>query len=72
MSEHTVQEHNATTGEITIRPMTDQELQVFESDKIEALADKTKAEQAQMSKEAAQAKLADLGLTTDDLKALGL
>jgi membrane protein involved in colicin uptake len=45
-------------------------------DKLAALekeaADKLAEEKAKTAKEAAQAKLAALGLTTDDLKALGL
>jgi mannose-1-phosphate guanylyltransferase len=67
---------NALTGETIEREMTDQEQadrnaflaeirQQEEAAAVEALA-------AMAAKEAAQAKLAALGLTTDDLKALGL
>ena len=67
-----VQEHNATTGEVTIRPMTAEEIAQAELDRasIEALKEAQIA--ADLAREAAQAKLAALGLTTDDLKALGL
>jgi hypothetical protein len=68
----TVQEHNATTGEVVVRPMTDEEIAQAELDRasIEALKEAQIA--ADLAKETAQAKLAALGLTTDDLKALGL
>jgi hypothetical protein len=63
---------NATTGEEIEREMNAQELAVYEKDlentalKAEASAEKAAA------KAAAEAKLAALGLTTEDLKALGL
>ena len=64
--------HNGLTNEVTERPMTESEYQAF-LESVE-LAEKNKAdrEQAQAKKAAAEAKLAALGLTTDDLKALGL
>ena len=58
-------------GEI-VRDMTDAEIAQYElaSDDV---ATRAKAEaDAKAAKDAAQAKLAALGLTTDDLKALGL
>lgn len=64
--------YNHATGETIVREMNAEELAEHEA-KLEAVkqaeADKTKAE---TDKEAAQAKLAALGLTADDLKALGL
>ncbi len=68
----TVQEHNATTGEITVREMTEEEIEQFEADKAAIEAKRAAVAAAELAKEAAQAKLAALGLTTDDLKALGL
>jgi hypothetical protein len=68
----TVQEHNATTGEVIIREMTEQELIQAEIDKAADLADKAAYETAQMAKESAQSKLAALGLTADELNAIGL
>ena len=65
-------EINATTGEEILRDMTVDEQKSYDmlmsaqkaKDATEAQADTAKAE--------AQAKLQALGLTTDDLKALGL
>ena len=63
---------NATTGEEIEREMNAEELAIYERD---LLAEQIQAQvlaDAQAAKAAAQAKLATLGLTTDDLKALGL
>ena len=62
---NTIKIHNAQTGEIIEREMNAEELSKLE---VEAIA---KAEAAAV-KAAAEAKLAALGLTADDLKALGL
>ena len=65
-------EHNIETGEVVERDMTADELAQWELDKAEAaLKAQAEAEKA-ASKAAAEAKLAALGLTADDLKALGL
>ena len=63
---------NTETGEETIREMTDAELAQFAKDKADDEARKAEAEAAAQAKAAAEAKLAALGLTTEDLKALGL
>jgi hypothetical protein len=67
-----VQDHNATTGEIITREMTDAEFAQYQKD-IEAgekrVLDQQKAAAVKL---AAQAKLEALGLTVDDLAALGL
>ena len=60
---------NATTGEQTIVPMTDEELAI---DAATIAASKAECEKMEADKAAATAKLAALGLTADDLKALGL
>ena len=64
------------TGETIVREMTADEQAIRDkevSDWLEIQAEKEQVAQiAQAAKEAAQAKLAALGLTTDDLKALGL
>ena len=57
--------HNITTDEIVNREMTDTEFAQYEADQAAQV-------EADAAKAAAQAKLAALGLTTDDLKALGL
>lgn len=64
--------HNLETNEIIDREMNDEEFAQWEKDQ---LNDKTKIQaetQAAAKKAAAEAKLAALGLTADDLKALGL
>jgi hypothetical protein len=64
------------TQENIVREMTNEEQAIRNkevADWLEAKAIKeAELEQAEAAKEAAQAKLAALGLTTDDLKALGL
>ena len=65
---------DALTGEETIteRDETDQEI-AYRLELEKEIADNLAAkEQADIAREAAQAKLAALGLTTEDLKALGL
>lgn len=72
MSNPTIRIHDLATGEVIDREMTNAEFeeykaqQVIDAEAAQAIAN------AQAAKEAAQAKLAALGLTVDDLKALGL
>lgn len=68
MSELTITEHNVETGEIITRVLTNKEIKEMESEKIKSEKSRQEAEAA---KAAAEAKLAKLGLTSDDLKALG-
>ena len=63
--------HDADGNE-TQRPMNDEEYAQFLIDNEAAKAKDLAEKNAQAAKEAAEAKLAQLGLTTDDLKALGL
>jgi hypothetical protein len=64
--------YDHTTGETLVREMTADELADYESGlEVTAKAAAAKA-QAAADKAAAEAKLAALGLTPDDLKALGL
>ena len=65
---------DATTGETTDieREMTAMEIKSYQDAQAAAKANATRKEEADTAKAAAQAKLAALGLTTDDLKALGL
>jgi hypothetical protein len=60
--------HNVETGEIAEIELTEQEIAELNDDG--GIAAKKQAEA--LAKEAAEAKLAALGLTADDLKALGL
>ena len=64
--------HNVDTDEVIDREMNDEEFAQWE---IDVAADKARVaaiEKEAINQETAQSKLAALGLTTDDLKALGL
>ncbi len=69
-------EHNVATGEIIEIELTAGEIKQFNKDKAEADAKETalraEAEAKAQAKATAEGKLAALGLTTDDLRALGL
>ena len=58
------------TGEVLDREMTDEELKVRELDLIESVAQELKRNTAQNAKTSAQAKLAALGLTPDEVTAI--
>ena len=64
--------HNIETNEIIVREMNDAELAQFEQDGLDYEQEKLAVAEAKTKKAAAEAKLAALGLTADDLKALGL
>ena len=72
----TIKIHNATTNEVIEREMNDEELKQYKNDEalekerieLQAISEAEKA----AAKSAAEAKLEALGLTADDLKALGL
>jgi regulator of protease activity HflC (stomatin/prohibitin superfamily) len=68
--------YNHDTGEQVVREMTNEEQAIRDkevADWLEAKAIKeAELAQAEAAKAAAEAKLAALGLTADDLKALGL
>ena len=55
-----------------VREMTDEEFAVYENTQANTLARKAEEEAKAAAKAAAQAKLAALGLTVEDLQALGL
>jgi hypothetical protein len=63
--------HDADGNE-TIRPMNDEEYAQFSIDNEAAKAKEAAEKTAIETKAAAEGKLAALGLTADDLKALGL
>lgn len=63
---------NAETGDEIEREMNATELAQWNADKAESLAKEEAKAQENAAKNAAQTKLAALGLTADDLKALGL
>jgi hypothetical protein len=63
---------NAETGEEIIRDANAQELAQMKIDVANSKAEKAEAEAKAQAKATAEGKLAALGLTTDDLRALGL
>ena len=63
---------NIATGETTERPYTAAEIAEAKAEQAEAAKRLEAMNKADADKAAAQAKLAALGLTADDLKALGL
>jgi len=64
--------HNVDTGEIIDREMNAQELAQLEADKAKAAIKAQELAEAEAKRLSALAKLVALGLTTDDLTALGL
>jgi hypothetical protein len=67
-------EINCTTGEVTERPLTADEIAANEASAAQAEADRTAAEAEAAAKAeakaSAEAKLAALGLTTEEISAL--
>ena len=63
---------NATTGEQIVRDMTDDEQMAYEANLNSYRQRLAKEELEAAAKIAAQAKLAALGLTVEDLQALGI
>jgi hypothetical protein len=59
-------------GEFIDREMNDAEFAQYEIDQAADIARRAEAEAKAQAKVAAESKLAALGLTTDDLRALGL
>ena len=64
--------HNVQTNEIETREMNDEEFSAYEILLANAKAEAEAKTLAETAKATAQAKLEALGLTADDLKALGL
>jgi len=67
-----IKEYNCETGEEIIRDATSAEIAQMAIDAENAAARQAEAEARAQAKAAAEGKLAALGLTTDDLRALGL
>ncbi len=72
MSKPQVKIVNTQTGEEIVRDANAEELAQMEIDAAHYAADLVAKAEAEAKKAAAEAKLAALGLTADDLKALGL
>jgi hypothetical protein len=67
-----ITEYDHLTQETIIRDATSEEIEQREIDNANAEARKAEAEAKATAKTTAEGKLAALGLTTDDLRALGL
>jgi hypothetical protein len=67
-----IYEHNVESNTAELREMNADEIKAWEKHQENEELYLQKQAKAAIAKEAAQAKLAALGLTTDDLKALGL
>ena len=72
MTKPMIRIHDVTTDEVVDREMTDAEFEAYKAQQAIDAAELEALAQAEAAKETAQAKLEALGLTTDDLKALGL
>jgi hypothetical protein len=72
MSRPMVRIHNTETNEVIDREMTNAEFKVYEADQAAQAIKVAEAQAKAQAKAQAEAKLAALGLTTDDLRALGL
>ena len=72
MTKPMIRIHNIETDKVIDREMTDAEFAQYEIDKINAEARAVQAQERIDARTAAQAKLAALGLTVEDLQALGL
>lgn len=72
MSRPIVKTHNTQTNEIVEREMNDAEFEQYKLDQAQGLQRIAEAEAKAAAKATAEAKLAALGLTTEDLKSLGL
>jgi len=64
--------HDLKSNEVIDREMNDFEFAQYQANQAQAEAEKAEAEAKAQAKAAAQAKLEALGLTVDDLTALGL
>jgi len=72
MTKPQVKEYNCETQEEIVRDATVAEIAQMAKDNAEADARQADAEAKAQAKATAEGKLAALGLTTDDLRALGL
>jgi hypothetical protein len=72
MSRPTVRIHNIETDQIIDREMNDDEFKAYKANQELEIQRLAEAEAKAQSKATAEGKLAALGLTTDDLRALGL
>ena len=69
---YTITDHDSITKETVERKANADEIAQIEALQAKVIANKAEAEAKAAAKQAAQAKLAALGLTVEDLQALGL
>ena len=72
MTRPIVRIHNIETNEVIDREMNNAEYAKYQADQAAEVIRQAEAEAKAQAKAAAEGKLAALGLTTDDLRALGL
>jgi len=72
MTKPMVRIHNTETDEVIDREMTAAEYKIYQADEAANETRQAEAEAKAKAKATAESKLAALGLTTDDLRALGL
>ena len=72
MTKPLIRIHNIETNEVIDREMTNAEFAQYKKDQAESEARQQADEAKAQAKQTAQAKLATLGLTVEDLTALGL
>jgi hypothetical protein len=72
MTKPIIRIHNIETDEIIDREMTNAEFAKYEANQAAEAIKQAEAEARAQAKVTAEGKLAALGLTTDDLRALGL
>jgi hypothetical protein len=72
MSKPMIRIHNTETDEVIDREMNDQEFAAYQAEQVAEAEAQAEAEVKAQAKATAEGKLAALGLTTDDLRALGL
>ena len=72
MTKPMIRIHNTETNEVVDREMTDAEFKIYEAQQKVYAAKEVEAEAKAQAKATAEGKLTALGLTTDDLRALGL
>jgi hypothetical protein len=72
MTKPIIKIHNTQTDEVIEREMTDAEFAAYQLNKEKSQERQAELEAKAQAKATAEGKLAALGLTTDDLRALGL
>jgi hypothetical protein len=72
MTKPMIRIHNTETDKVIDREMTDDEFEKYQAGEAKQAIKLAEAEAKAQAKATAEGKLAALGLTTDDLRALGL